>query len=431
MLQSINNLQNFLDVIDVPYYFFQLLCVDQLLNSTLHLEDLSGVGVHLHHSLLLPYHFFEGLNDGWDLYYLFHDFLDVLVHSDYLGDDSLDLDEFWDLYEFFSDALDLIHLWYCHGFFYDFFNDLLCGDDLLHPRLNGYQFFNNGWDFLDDFLDVWYDALYFLYGFLHDYSLNNPLNFLQFDNLLDHWHVSDHNLRDCNDPLDYLLPGDDLLNDAVDWHWDLVGDDDLAFYLDGFCCLKHLSDYFLHLDLSGHLMDEVYWHLSQHLSCYDLFLDPRHLHRSLYYLLYRFLDLNVHVFDDLNLFDLLLYDRHMHNPFNFSDYLSDHLFLYDFLYELRHFHNFLYYTWHDYHFLHYTLYLYHSWYFHHLLYDLFHNYADLLDTIDNGRHLYDFLLDVFHHFWDFHIDIDELFYFKDGGFSDYEGLTDDNFFDVH
>lgn len=228
--------------------------------------------------------------------------------------------------------------------------------------------------------------------------------------MLDHWHVSYHNLRHSDDLLYDLFPGDDFLNYAVDWHWDFIGDDDLTFYLDGFCCLENLSHYLLHLDLSGNLVDEIYWHFSKDLLCYDLFLDPRHLDCAFYYLFYGFLDLNVHVFDNLNLSDLLLNDRHMHDPFHFSDYLPDDLFLYDFLYELRHFHNLLYDTWHDNNLFDHALHLNHSWHFHHLFYDFFHDNSDLLDPIDNGGDLYDFLLDVLHHFWHFHVDIDELFY---------------------
>lgn len=98
LLQPIDDLQHFLDVVDVPYDFFQLLSVDQLLNSARNLKDLCGVGMHLYHFLLLSYDLFEGFNDGWDFYDLFDDLLDVLVDSDYLRNDPLDFNKLWDLY---------------------------------------------------------------------------------------------------------------------------------------------------------------------------------------------------------------------------------------------------------------------------------------------------------------------------------------------
>ncbi len=155
-------------------------------------------------------------------------------------------------------------------------------------------------------------------------------------------------------------------------------------------------------------MNKINWNFSQYFSSNNFLLYFGNLDSLFHYSIDRLLDFNIDVFDNLDLFDLCLNDRHMHYPFNLAYYFPYHLFLYHFLYYLRHLHYFLNDSWNNHNFLYNLFYFYYFGNLYHLFNHLFYNHFDLFNTINYGRHFYYLLFNVFDHLRNININIDIL-----------------------
>jgi len=86
---------------------------------------------------MLTHDFFQCLYYGRNFYNLFSNFLNVLIYSNYLGNYSLNFNEFGHLHKLFTDAFHLMNLSYQISLLNDLLDNLLSNDNLFHFSFNG------------------------------------------------------------------------------------------------------------------------------------------------------------------------------------------------------------------------------------------------------------------------------------------------------
>jgi hypothetical protein len=94
LFDSIDDLQHFFNVVDIPDHLLEFLGIYQLLDSSFNFQDLSGLTLDGHYLLLLAHHLLHGLDDRWHFDYLLDYLLDILVYPYDLRNYSLNLDQF-------------------------------------------------------------------------------------------------------------------------------------------------------------------------------------------------------------------------------------------------------------------------------------------------------------------------------------------------
>lgn len=152
LFESVNNLKNLFNVVDVSYDLFEFLHNNCPLNNGFNLFDSLIFISDFDDLFILSNNLFDLFDDDWYFDNLFNDVLNVSVDINNLRNDFLNFDNLRNLNNDIIASLNLIYFWNGVGFFYYFFNDLLSSDYLLNDALN--------WN------DLFYDSFYFL-----DFSL--------------------------------------------------------------------------------------------------------------------------------------------------------------------------------------------------------------------------------------------------------------------
>lgn len=183
---------------------------------------------------MFPDYFLDVLDDGGHLYKFLCYFVDDLIDSDDLGYYFFNFYEFRNLNEFLFDLLNLIDLGKSDCFFYDFFNDFLHSDYIIDIFFDGYNFFYNCRDFLNDFLYVGNDLLNFFYLFFYQNLLYILLNLVNLYNLFNHWDDLLDYLGSRDYPLYNLLLGNDSLHHGLHWNRNLKRNDNVPLNLNYF-----------------------------------------------------------------------------------------------------------------------------------------------------------------------------------------------------
>lgn len=299
---------------------------------------------------------------------------------------------------------------------------MLACDDFLNFGLNCDNFLDNSWYFLDDFLNVGDDFLYFFDSFINYNFLNNLLNVLDFDFIL-------FGLYDFFDKLWYL---DDFFenfpnrNNFLDYNFDrysdLSGNDDDLLDLNGFDLLVVLGYNFIDIESLRDFIND--------LNCifdFDLMGD--------YFLFFigdgdefvdhsvdGFLNFNVNVFDGFYLDNSLLNDRNLDYALDFLDNYFLSLNVHNNLDDFWYFNELLYNPWDNNDLLYNFLYFNYFWHFNQLLKDFVDMYSNFLYSFDVSWNLYDSFLNVLDGLGYLNVVVDNLFNF------DKLWLVDDHWF---
>jgi hypothetical protein len=65
LLDAIDDLKHFFNIVNVPHHFFEFFSVDELLDSALYLHDFSSMGIKWYNLFLLTHDFLHRLDDCW------------------------------------------------------------------------------------------------------------------------------------------------------------------------------------------------------------------------------------------------------------------------------------------------------------------------------------------------------------------------------
>lgn len=100
---SVNDLKNLFDMVDIPNDLFEFLEDHSLLNYSFDLSYVSVFVSHLNDLLVLFHNFFDLFDNDWNFDDLLNDALNVSVDVDKLRNDPFDFNDLWDFYNFFSE----------------------------------------------------------------------------------------------------------------------------------------------------------------------------------------------------------------------------------------------------------------------------------------------------------------------------------------
>ena len=350
-LYELDNFDDFFNMIDILDNLFHLLKDSNFFNNSIDFNNLSRSIINLNNSFLLNLNLSDSLNDPGYFNKSFNNFLNVLVDSDDLRNDFIDLYDFRHFNQFRNDLLDLINTR----------NSCWTFDYLLYYLLSCYyllHFWLNCYDLLYHHRDLFYHLVYvrnyplnllntlinhyLLYHFLN--VLNSHILLFRFDYFLDE-------LRHLDDSLHYLTNWNAFLSHYLNWNRNLQRYNNWPFYLYRFNYLIVSRNYFIHINRSWHLSNDLNYILYFYLVSNNFFLYVIDGHKLINKAINRFFNLNIYIFDDFYLNDSLLYDRNLNFflDFSYDNFLnfSDNNFFYnlwyfnDFLYDPRHYDNFL------------------------------------------------------------------------------------------
>lgn len=178
MFVSINDLNFFLNVMDIIRYLFYFINSDGLFFDSWNFLDLGVFDLNLNNFLDFDLHFFNGFVDNWDR----DDFIDILfddlIYFYKLRNNFFKLDNMWLLNDFFNNFFNFNYFWYFDNFFNNFFNNLLNWSLLLNSLfLRNNNLFCSG--NLNNFL------LHNIFFLMNNFCLDNFDHFINnFLNLL-------------------------------------------------------------------------------------------------------------------------------------------------------------------------------------------------------------------------------------------------------
>lgn len=232
LLESINNLQYFLNVVNIPNNLFEFFDNDCFFNDRLNFLYSFIFISYFNNFFIFSNYLFDLLNDNWNFNYFFNNVLNISVHIDDLRNDSLNLYYFWNLNNLFLKSFHLIYFWNSSCSFNHFFNNLLSCNNLLDNSLNRYYFLDylfylfdflgNIWDFFNNFLVL--NVVYNLFFY--------SSNFIDMNNLLFNCDYFLHNLRYLNRFFNNFSNRNDFLNYFFCWNRNLNWHNDLSLNFD-------------------------------------------------------------------------------------------------------------------------------------------------------------------------------------------------------
>lgn len=124
---SVDNLQDFLNVIDISDDLLELLHDDCFLNHLLHLLYSLVLILHFNNLFTLLYNLLNLLYDDRHFHDLLDNLFNVLVNIDHLGNDLFDFQYFGNLHNNLFCAFNFLYFRNCNRFFHYFFsNELSC-----------------------------------------------------------------------------------------------------------------------------------------------------------------------------------------------------------------------------------------------------------------------------------------------------------------
>ncbi len=307
---------------------------------------------------------------------------------------------------------------------------MLSCDNLLHFGLNSYNLLYYSGNFLDDFLNVGNDFLYFLNSLVNHNFLNHLFDVLNLDALLFSLYNFLNELRNLDDFLDDLSDGNDFLHHDFNRNSNLFWDNDYLFDFDRSDLLVVVRDDFVHIESLRHLRNDFNGVLDPHLLGYDFLLGVCYGDQFIDYAIDRLLDFNVNIFCHLDLDNSFLDDRNLDLPFDLLDDDFLHYFLNQFLNYLRHFNDLFNDSGNDNNLFDDSFDLNNFGNFDHFLYNFIHINSNLLDSLHISGYFNDPLLNVPDWLWDFDIVIDNFLNFHQFRLIDNHGVPKvDNFDD--
>lgn len=110
---SVDNLEDLLNVVNITNSFFKLLQDDCPLDYFLDFSHSFILVSNFHDLFVLLYNLFNTLHYHRDFHNLLHDVLNVSVHVDELRNKLFDFNDFGNLDDLLFNAFDLVYLWNC------------------------------------------------------------------------------------------------------------------------------------------------------------------------------------------------------------------------------------------------------------------------------------------------------------------------------
>ncbi len=231
---SIDYLENFFNMVDISYNFFEFFHNNCFLDNFLNFSDCLIFVLNLNDFFVLSDDFFDLFDNNWNFNNLFNNFFDVFVDVNKLRNDSLNLNNFRNLDNYFFCSFNFLDFRNSDNFFDNFFRDELGCDDFLNNWLD----WNNLFSFDSYFFDSFTDIRNFLNNLFHnlidnDFFLNsndfvdsNLFYSLSYDFL--------NNLRNLDDFLNDLSYWNDLFDDLFYWDRNLDRNNNLIFNFNWF-----------------------------------------------------------------------------------------------------------------------------------------------------------------------------------------------------
>lgn len=155
LLKPIDNLQYFLNMIDVTDNFLELFHNHSLLNNRLDLFHCLVLASYLDNLFILSNNFLNLFNNDRHLNNLLHHILNVSIHVNNLWNDSFNFNNFGNLDNLLLQSLYFINFRHSDCSFNNFLHNLLGCHNLLNDSLHWYYFLNNSFNLFYGFSDVW------------------------------------------------------------------------------------------------------------------------------------------------------------------------------------------------------------------------------------------------------------------------------------
>ena len=443
----VNNLEDFLDMVDISDSFFEFLEDNCFFNNPFNFLNRLILISHLNNLFVFFNDLFDSLHNYWDFYYLLNNVLYVSVDIDELRNNPFNLNNLWNFNNLLFDSFDFVDLGDDNCFFNDLFHNLLGSHDFSDNIMNWDDLLDEFFDLLDfssnirNFLD---DFLYFSVGDNFFFNLDN-FNRLRFDGVLNNNFF--HDSGNLNNLLDSFLHRNKFFNYSVNRNRYFDRNDNL--FLD----LHHTRHFNLtvndlfHRNVSGDFLDNFDDSFNNYLLRNDSFLNIPELNDLVDNLFNNSVNFDVDVLLNNDFLNSVLDNRNLNNSFHLFDPFLNNDFGDNSLDNLGYFHNFFNHSGNNDHLFN-NLFNFNDFgNFNHFLNDFLNWNLDLFDSINMSQHLHYLFFNIFDGFGNFDVVIDDFLHFNclrlfnnDGisdfhnnGYLSFNGLNNglfDNYFDL-